>query len=185
MISDARKSSFDSMHPVFFDANVWLSLYAPPSDEEEHWKAEYTKVLNRVVSNNVPVILDSIVIGEYINRFCRIEFSAYAGPNSKQTFKQFRDNEPDIYQPIAQSVVANVKEILELPLVKRVNGVFASMDLVSMLDEFALGKKDWNDQQIVDMCKRNACSLITNDADFKDADIQILTCNSRLLGYVK
>ena len=185
MICDARKATFDSQHPVFFDANVWLSIYAPPSDEEEYWKEEYTKILDQVVRHKVPVILDSTVIGEYINRFCRIEFSAYAGPNSKQTFKQFRDNESNIYQPIAQSVAANVKEILELPLVKRVNGEFASMDLISMLDEFSTGMKDWNDQQIVDVCKRNACSLVTNDADFKDAEIPILTCNSRLLGYVR
>ena len=137
MISDARKAIFDAAHPVFFDANVWLSIYAPPSKEDEYWKGEYTKVLNRIVNGSVPVFLDSTVISEYINRYCRIEFEAYMGIASKKTFKQFRDSEPDIYQPIASDAAESVKEILELPLVTRINGDFAAMNICSILDEFA------------------------------------------------
>lgn len=188
MISDARKAVYDASHPVFFDANVWLSLYAPPSDENDHWKAEYTKVLNRIITGKVPVLMDATVISEYINRFCRIEFDAYEEymhPNNKRTFKEFRTQDYATYKPIADSAAASVKEMLEIPSVKRINGDFAAMDVVSMLEEFALGNSDWNDQQIVDLCQRNECSLLTNDADFKDASIDILTCNGRLLGLIK
>ena len=155
MIIDARKAAYDSAHPVFFDANVWLSLYAPPSDENDYWKREYSIVLNRIVNGKIPVLLDSTVVSEYINRYCRIEAEAYLGPNSKKTFKQFRESEPDIFQPIANNAADAVREILELPLVKRIDGSFSAMDIVSMLNEFAQGKSDWNDQQIVDLCQRN------------------------------
>ena len=185
MIADARKALYDASRPVFFDANVWLTLYAPPSDEDEYWKGEYSKVLRRVVDGNVPVFLDSTVLSEYINRYCRNEFYAYAGNTPRKSFKEFRDTERDVYQPIATSVVANVKEILELPLIKRIDGAFSQMDIDAMLNMFAEGESDWNDQQIVDICQRNSCALVTNDADFKDADIPILTCNSKLLGLIK
>ena len=186
MISDARKAAYDVTHPIFFDANVWLSLYAPPSDENDFWKGEYSKVLKRIVDDGIEVLVDSTVVSEYINRYCRLEFEAYAGLNPKKTFKQFRDSEPDIYKPIAHDAAEAVKERLDLPRIKRVDGGFATMDIVAMLDKFGEGKSDWNDQQIVDLCQRNKCSLLTNDADFKDAPgIDILTCNGKLLGHVK
>lgn len=185
MIHDARKVALSSSNPVFFDANVWLSIYAPPSKEDEYWKGEYTKVLNRIVNGKVPVLLDATVVSEYINRYCRIEFEAYMGASSKLTFKQFRESRPDYYRPIAKEAADYVKEILDLPLIKRVNGDFEAMDLPGMLADFEQGESDWNDQQIVDLCQRNKCSLLTNDADFRDAtDVNILTCNGKLLGLV-
>lgn len=187
MIQDARKTTFDASCPIFFDANVWLTIYSPPSKEDDYWKGEYTKVLNRIVNNKIPVLLDATVVSEYINRFCRIEFDAYEEymhPNSERTFKEFRTQDFATYLPIANSAAASVKDMLEIPSLRRINGDFAAMDVITMLDKFALGKSDWNDQQIIDLCKRNECSLLTNDADFGDADISILTCNGRLLGRI-
>ncbi|MDO5320236.1 MAG: PIN domain-containing protein [bacterium] len=184
MITDARKATYDAEHPVFFDANVWLSLYAPPSGGNDHWAEVYSSVFNCIIANNVPVLMDATVLGEYINRYCRIEFQAYeeyVHPNSKRTFKDFRTQDFETYKPIATDAASRVKEMLEIPTLRRVNGDFVAMDLASMFEEFAEGESDWNDQQIVDLCQRNGCALLTNDGDFKDANIDILTCNGRLL----
>lgn len=188
MIRDALKVSFDSSQPVFFDANVWLSLYAPPSGGNDPWAKLYSAVFNRIVDHKTPVLLDATVLSEYINRYCRIEFQAYedyAHPNSKRTFKEFRSQDFATYKPIAVDAASRVREMFEIPTIKRINGDFARMDVSAMLAEFAQGESDWNDQQIVDLCQRNKCSLLTNDADFKDAGINILTCNNKLLRFVK
>lgn len=189
MISDARKVTFDASCAVFFDANVWLSLYAPPSGGNDPWATHYSAVFNRIVENDVPVLMDSTVLGEYINRYCRIEFQAYEDyehPNSKRSFKEFRTQDFATYKPIAEDAVSRIREMFEIPTLRRVNGDFAAMDVSAMLTEFGQGKSDWNDQQIIDLCQRNKCSLLTNDVDFKDAaGIDILTCNSKLLGYVR
>lgn len=184
MISDARKVIYDASNPILFDANVWLSLYAPPSGGNDPWAAVYSTVLKRIVECNVPVLIDTTVLGEYINRYCRIEFQAYedyAHPNSKRSFKEFRMQDFATYRPIATDAASRVKEMFEIPCIKRINGDFAAMDMLAMLNEFAQGNSDWNDQLIVDICQRNACSLLTNDADFENASINILTCNSKLL----
>lgn len=184
MISDARKVTYDASNPILFDANVWLSLYAPPSGGNDPWAAVYSTVLKRIVECNVPVLIDTTVLGEYINRYCRIEFQAYedyAHPNSKRSFKEFRMQDFATYRPIATDAASRVKEMFEIPCIKRINGDFAAMDMLAMLNEFAQGNSDWNDQLIVDICQRNACSLLTNDADFENASINILTCNSKLL----
>lgn len=188
MISDARKVSYDKSNPILFDTNVWLSLYAPPSGGNDSWAVVYSAVLKRIVECNVPVLIDSTVLGEYINRYCRIEFQAYedcAHPNSKRSFKEFRTHEPDTYRAIATDVVSRVKEMFEIPGIRRINGDFKAIDMSVMLTEFAQGSSDWNDQLIVDICRRNACSLLTNDADFENASINILTCNNKLLKTVR
>ena len=188
MISDARKVTYDASNPILFDANVWLSLYAPPSGGNDPWAAVYSTVLKRIVECNVPVLIDTTVLGEYINRYCRIEFQAYedyAHPNSKRSLKEFRRQDLATYRPIATDAASRVKEMFEIPGIKRINGDFAAMDVTAMLNEFAQGNSDWNDQLIVDICQRHACSLLTNDADFENASINILTCNSKLLRMAK
>lgn len=184
MICDARKVIYNASQAVFFDANVWLSLYAPPSDENNYWKNEYSKVLSQIVNNNAPVLIDATVISEYINRYCRIEFQAYeeyANPLSKRTFKEFRIQDSNTYKPIAESAAECVREMLELPGIKRINDDFAVRDVQALLRDFSMGESDWNDLQIADLCRHNDCALLTNDADFRDCDIEVLTCNNRLL----
>ena len=184
MISDARKVVYSASQSVFFDANVWLSLYAPPSGVNNYWKGEYSKVLSLIVAGNAPVLIDATVISEYINRYCRIEFQAYeeyANPLSKRTFKEFRMQDSDTYKPIANSAAECVREMLEIPSIRRVNDNFADRDIHAMLNDFSMGESDWNDLQIADLCRRNDCALLTNDADFEDSDIEVFTCNKRLL----
>ena len=52
---------------------------------------------------------------------------------------------------------------------------------LELLNEFAAGECDFNDQVIIKLCKKEELTLITHDADFRDAGIPILTANHRLL----
>ena len=51
----------------------------------------------------------------------------------------------------------------------------------NLLNDYATGDYDFNDQVITEICKNNGFTLITNDSDFKTQDIPILTANSKLL----
>ena len=184
MIQDPRKEEYRSSNPVFFDTNIWLTLFAPPSKEDDFWKNEYSKVFSLVHQNNVPIILDSIIVGEYINKYCRIEIDAYFGDNEsakKISLKDFRENHFDIYQPIIHSVIESINEIFSLPQIEIINYSFNTFDIENGLDLLKNKKVDWNDILIIDNCQKNSYSLITNDADFLNADIKILTCNPKLL----
>ncbi|MDR3302817.1 MAG: PIN domain-containing protein, partial [Treponema sp.] len=55
---------------------------------------------------------------------------------------------------------------------------FTNIEIRSLL---TIDSLDFNDKIIADTCKTNKCLLITNDADFKDADIDILSVNKKLL----
>ena len=50
-----------------------------------------------------------------------------------------------------------------------------------MVDQYAKGNADFNDQMIVALCKENEFKLVTDDGDFHNQDISIVTANNRLL----
>lgn len=43
-----------------------------------------------------------------------------------------------------------------------------------------LANADFNDELIIQTCQEHQCVLVTNDADFKEANIDILTANNKL-----
>ena len=51
----------------------------------------------------------------------------------------------------------------------------------ALLNDYATGDYDFNDQVITEICKNNGFTLITNDGDFKTQEIPILTANAKLL----
>ena len=55
------------------------------------------------------------------------------------------------------------------------------LEMNDLLDDYAVGGFDFNDQVIAQLCKDKGLTLITNDGDFKGQDVTILTANRRLL----
>lgn len=49
-----------------------------------------------------------------------------------------------------------------------------------LLKDYAAGDSDFNDQVIVELCKREDLTLVTHDGDFKGSGIPILTANKNL-----
>ncbi|MGH8547812.1 MAG: hypothetical protein ACRERU_04290 [Methylococcales bacterium] len=50
-----------------------------------------------------------------------------------------------------------------------------------MIDEYAAGDSDFNDQVIAELCKKRGLKLVTDDGDFGRYEISIVTANRRLL----
>ena len=55
------------------------------------------------------------------------------------------------------------------------------LEMNELLDDYAAGGFDFNDQVITELCKRKGLTLITHDGDFKDSGVPILTANKKLL----
>jgi len=55
------------------------------------------------------------------------------------------------------------------------------LDLNQSLIDFQTGGIDFNDALLVDICKKRNLKLMTNDSDFQDVGIEILTTNPKLL----
>lgn len=155
---------------IFVDANILIYLYWPTGSLQ--WEQNYSTAFGHLLRQNNELHIDFLVISEIINRVLRIEHSKI---NPAQKFKDFRDSQEgkdalsDIYYLIKNEVLTRFK----------VKGKeFSGQEIENLL---VLDSLDFVDKATVSLCKENSFVLLTNDRDFKNADLDILTGNPRIL----
>ena len=172
--SEIRHYNFTAEDKLFLDANIWLYLYGPPK-LRSYWSPIYASVFNRMVRAKSRIYIDVLVVSEFINAYARLKWrDASSHPNAFKTFR----NSPN-FEPVAQDIVAHVKQIMKH--CTRIESNFVTLQMDGLLTDYATGDYDFNDQVITEICKNNGFTLITNDGDFKTQEIPILTANTKLL----
>lgn len=160
---------------VFFDANILLYLYWSTNLS---WQERYSQVYSKLIDQNNPFVLHYVVISEFINRAIKIEYSNYLRENnitSKDfSYKSYRDSEAG--KEVQNDVYTLVKSIL-LEQFEIVNKNLNQIEIEAMLE---VDNLDFSDKLINQVCKDNNYVLLTNDRDFKDTGIDILTLNRNI-----
>lgn len=161
---------------IFFDANVLIYLFVPTG--KEYFENIYSSMFSLLIKHKNKLVIDFIVLSEFVNRAIRIDYERYLQLNnldkSSLSFKTYR-NETDGKQKLQQLYGLVANRILKYFNIVE-NGI-SSEDLVSMLSVDAL---DFNDKAIQHICRQNNFILLTNDVDYKETSLEILTANSRL-----
>lgn len=168
--------SFAFGEPILVDANTWLYLFPAPGNPRQHFAHQYSSAFSRLVSAQAQPVLDPMVLSEYLNRYCRIEWEGNF-KSQYQTFKQFRQSAD--FGPVVLSAHAFAAKILSFCQIHSVSA--DELDLNQALTDFKCGQADFNDALLVDVCKKRNMKLMTNDADFRHGGIEVLTTNPRLL----
>lgn len=165
---------------VFFDANVLIYIFWPSG--AYHWESYYSSAFGKLLRQNNELLVDFIVISEIVNRAHRLEYDKHLASNgflkSTLTYKQYRNSED------GQSALADIYLIVETNILSKftvIGKAFTKEDIQSFLTVEPL---DFSDKGILLTCKENACVLLTNDTDYKTADIDILSSNPVILNYV-
>jgi len=175
---DITAHQFIETDKLFFDANIWLSLYGPQGAPNDPKTQIYSNALAEAMRAKSQIWVDVLVVSEFINRLARIEYDIqYPNKSRRPDFKQFR-NSPD-FQPIAQAIAAAVRNILKFAA--RIESGFSTIDINALLTEFETSPSDFNDQILTGLCMTNSLVLVTHDSDFKGKGINILTANRRIL----
>lgn len=169
-----KQHNFASTDKLFLDANIWLYLYAPhkPGDPAVQ---TYSSVFNCILNAKSQIYIDVLVVSEFINAYARKKWKLVA--RHIKSFKAFRNSQ--YFKPVAQDIAADVKQIM--PHCSQIESGFAVLGIDNLLNDYATGDFDFNDQVIMELCKSNGLTLITDDGDFKTPEIPILTANSKLL----
>ena len=173
-IGEVLHYNFTLQDKLFLDANIWLYLYGPPKPRS-YWRPIYSRVFNRILRAKSPIHIDVLVVSEFINAYARLKWRTAA--SHLAYFKDFR-NSPD-FKPVAQNIAAHVKQIMKH--CARIESGFTMLPMNDLLGDYISGDSDFNDQVIIEICKSNDFTLITNDSDFKNQEISILTANPKLL----
>ncbi len=165
---------FTSQHKLFLDANIWLYLYGP-KEHNNYWVKVYSDAFNRILKAESKVYIDVLIVSEFINRLSKQECKL-AGYPSKE-FKIFRSSSD--FLPVAQGIAASVKKITNQCI--RTESTFSMLKINDILNDYAKGKSDFNDQVVTRLCKNKGFTLMTHDGDFDPNNLHILTENNYLL----
>ncbi|MDR0573274.1 MAG: type II toxin-antitoxin system VapC family toxin [Tannerella sp.] len=152
---------------VFADANVLIYLFWPTGSLR--WESDYAAVYSLLLKQATNLYIDFIVVSEVINQMLRIEHRTSRWAPSP--FKRFRDS------PDGQSVLSDIYLIVENQILnqfKVIGNAFSQTDILHFLTVDSL---DFPDKGIVKICQNNHFVLLTNDRDFRNVDVDILTCN--------
>ena len=181
-----EKYDFQSQDELFLDANIWLYVYAP-QNPKSYWVKVYSKAFERILIAKSCIYIDILVVSEFINTYARLKWEharreharlkwKHNAPHIK-TFKTFRKS--DDFKTIAREIADNTKRVLGH--CSKIESDFKTLRIDNLMNDYAAGYSDFNDQVITELCQRKGLKLITNDSDFKGQDITILTANKKLL----
>lgn len=164
---------------LFVDTNIWLKLHGPCPVEDKKFRV-YSKLLGRALDKNVRAKLGTnlSVISEFINRFCRDDVDA--NHPEFQNYKAFRASAE--FAMTAKAAVIAAQGILKVSTVLPIDtgdGDASRESIEKNLNLFLSGKIDFNDAVIVETCRKHGYTLVTDDGDFVDVDIPIVSANSK------
>lgn len=161
---------------LVIDTNVWLYLFPAPSDSKRSFTRQYSAAFKVILDTKVTVVINSLILSEYLNRYCRIEWEALY----KITYPKFKDfRQSADYTSVGQQAASFAKNILKFCSKK--DDDFTGANVAQILSDFESGIVDFNDGLIADSCFRYGWKLITHDGDFIEGGIDVLTTNQKLL----
>ena len=173
---DATKYVFSKGEPVLIDANVWLYLQPPAAQPAPGFAWRYSRALKNLLGAGATPVIESLVLSEYLNRYLRLEYDG-AWRRAYPKFKDFRKSGD--FAPLAQSAVADAREILKLAAPH--DTLLSSSDIPAILAETESGTLDFNDGVLVETCRLRGWKLLTNDGDMTVGGIEVLTTYAPLL----
>ncbi|MCH7397872.1 PIN domain-containing protein [Belliella sp. DSM 107340] len=163
---------------IFVDANVLIYLFWPTG--QHHFERNYARVFGNLLRRGNSLYVDFLVISEIVNRAIRAEYEKYLLTNSmtksQLNFKDYRNSQDgqdslnDIYIIVNSDILGNFK-VVEKPFNKN------NIKNLLVVDEL-----DFIDKALVSICTEHNLVLLTNDRDFKNSGLDILTGNPNILG---
>ena len=168
---------FQPTDELLLDANVWFFVYGPhrPGSRKA---ATYSAAFAKILKAECRIYVDVLIVSEFINRYARLKHNILQRSSSVPSdFKQFRKS--TAFKPIARDIAADVRRILRN--CTRTESGFDVFDINALVDEYEKGDSDFNDQVLAELCKSKGLKLVTDDADFRDRGLMLLTANRHLL----
>jgi len=158
---------------MFLDANILIYLFW--ASTSPFWERQYATLYSRLNRQSNDFVVDYIVISEFVNRAIKIEYKNYLASynitSNDCSYKVYRDSQDgidalsDIYLTVKEDIL-NEFEVVETS--------YSKNDLILMC---TVENLDFSDKAISKICSDNQFVLLTNDKDFIDVDIDILSCH--------
>ena len=159
---------------IFFDANIILYLYWATGNR--HWTNKYSSLYKLLLNQGNRMYINFLVISEVVNRAIRIEHDKYNKIQKTEIgYKKYRDSDAGV------EALDDIYTLLEDDILTHFNIVDDGYDKSDIIEFLNVDNLDFGDKAIEKSCNDRNMVLLTNDADFRDSKIDILSVNYKLL----
>lgn len=158
---------------IFFDANILLSIYFTINPHD--WaQINYSRVFAKLLDLGNKLIFDITVVSEVVNRALRMEHKAFLRKNKIDdgdlTYKDFRNSEDGVL------AWRKTRDMMCDVIFPKFNIIEKGWSKEEIEDTLNL-QGDFNDLIVINLCNENNYVLLTNDSDFVNANIDVLSLN--------
>lgn len=161
----------DKKNEYIVDTNILLYLYG---DQRLKTETEKIKVMSRKFTTALDigcnVYVPAMVIGEFINRYHKLEFKHLIKKSGKKSLdykKDYRNQE--IFIENNKFIVNTVKKTI-LDRCKLINDGFEKANIDTIFSENE--NQEFNDNLLIDIANRNNLYLISADIDIKKINMK-------------
>lgn len=162
----------------FFDTNILVYLHGPYVDWTDWRTRIYSKLMSGILSQHGRILIDTIVVTEFINLYIRILHRDLADRGIvSSSYKDFRRTVA--FEAIADAAGTDLTgfcrsaEVLETKIDRD--------QIEQHCGTLKEGSLDFNDLVIADACRRHSLVLVTHDGDFHEVDVPVITANRRFV----
>jgi predicted nucleic acid-binding protein len=153
---------------IFVDANIFVYQHYNDHRTLPQWMARYNTTYNTLLLQGYGLYTSFEVISELINRGMRL--AQHIMGLDYLDFKDFRDS------PQGDEALKDIHDIIR-GILTEVTIVEQSYDNDRVERLLVIDRLDFVDRSIVAICQGKSYVLFTNDGDFKDSNIEVLTNN--------
>lgn len=149
---------------IFFDTNVWLYLFCSIGNYKSEIIEKYSTVFYKILKSGCRIYTTSLVISEFFNTYCRIDFKIKQKEN-KDKYKEYKCDFRNTEE--FNILIEDICDIINNKIFKyaqKLDDNFNSVDMSKIL--VADKNFDFNDKYIAQLCQDNNIKIITNDKDF-------------------
>lgn len=147
----------------FFDNNIWMYLFCPLGNYNQHRQRSYSAFLQSVQTARATIFISSLILSEFANRYLRMDFEQWK-KNSGNITADFKKDYVGSAQYIqtAKEVAIQIKTIMRI--CEKSPDNFNAINLNQVLNH--LKSIDFNDSYYIELAELGGWKIVTDDSDF-------------------
>ncbi len=161
---------------ILLDANIWIYIFCEIGESSTFYVNKYSKGFFILLKSKNKIYTDLTILSEFINRYLRIAFFNYKKREKLGAFDYKKDYRRTTDYEEAWTTVCDIVRNKILSKSKIVNSEYDLSSIKKLLRKDQFGT-DFNDNHIVNLCENENMFLMTNDADFKNTNLNVITEN--------
>jgi hypothetical protein len=134
----------------------------------------YARMVQKMLSAGCHLAVDSHIISEAVNVVMRRDWEDLMDAHPELGYATFKDFRDSVEGAAAQAEINRVIEFEIFPVIEVVERPYSKSDILKLL---VIDHLDFVDRLLVLLCSDGDYILLTNDGDFADSSIDIISNN--------